>query len=467
MFQPNPGSISSQGENTMKRSWSAVVSLIVFFIVLTGICRADRVTTTDRQTLEGRIELVTPEGAVHIRLSHGLIVVPKERIKSIVRGRTTFSKRPSTHSATKPETHSAGPAYYVLPIAGEIGVEVKAQYLEKALELTRGRPHILVLYIDSLGGSVSEMEKIISVLAKAKSARPVAYVRRALSAAAVIAIACPEICMSPEASIGSAVPFKIGTDGKPKAVDEKLKSAIRAQFRIAAELGEHSPLIVEGMMDLNLELAVRTKDGKVEVARGRDGKILKRRGEILTLTGKEAVACGLAKGIAAEPADAYRALGLKQWHRAVWGGWLQMTIAAKKARRAEVQLARQQRREEYMKKIAPQVAKIDSALSKIRGNAKVASITRSTLARHYDADVDAVEEEYEDMLATARNYANPVHSERIRKNAKIKRHDKLQRIRARYQSRILALVAKIEALNAEYDRLLRQRNKLLKGAPPR
>ncbi len=52
----------------------------------------------------------------------------------------------------------------------------------------------------------------------------------------------------------------------------------RAMFRTAAELGGHSTLVMRGMMEPDIELAVRTENGRPVVVEGRNGKILKSKG---------------------------------------------------------------------------------------------------------------------------------------------------------------------------------------------
>lgn len=439
-------------------AWAVLVS-----VGWASFCHADTVVTTDGKTLEGRIVSQAPDGAVSMRLKYGLIAVPGERVSSIVRAETPSGPKQAAAAPIRLES-SAGTACYTLPIVGEIGVEVKAEFLEKALALAGDRPHVLVLVIDSTGGSVAETERIVSALRKAKSTRTVAYVRRALSAAAVIAMACPEICMAPGGTIGAAVPYRLGPDGTPKEIQEKLKSAIRAQFRVAAEVGGHSPLIMEGMMDPAIELAVKTENGKPQVAKGGAGKILKPKGRILTLTGKQALACGLAKAVAAEPPEAYKALGLKAWHRAEWGGWLQMTIAAKKARQ---RLTRDSQHKAFLKKAGPQLAKIEAAMLKIQGDVKVTLATKAAIARQYGAQVAAVKYEYKQRRkrASRRALYAPREAENLRDQALRTRQSKLQSLLARYHGRVLPLTAKVNSLKAEYGRLSGQRKKLLAGAP--
>lgn len=450
----------------MKQNVLTAVWVVILVVVSAGICHADTVVTTDGRILQGRIESQRPDGTVFMKLQYGRVVVPRARIASIELGRTpTVAAKPQRTTAL-PELKlaAAGPAYYMLPIVGEIGVEVKAEFLKKALALARSRSHILVLYIDSSGGSVAETEKIVSVLSKVKDVRTMAYVRSAMSAAAVVAMACQDICMDPEATIGGAVPYTVGPAGTPKDVGEKFKSAMRAQCRIAAELGGHSPLIMEGMVDPAIALVVKTVNGTPQVALGSGGTVLKASGKVLTLTAKEAVACGLAKGIVEDPDDACRMLGLQTWQRVKWGGWLQMTIAAKTARS---RLTVKTRREEFQKKVGPQLEKIEDAMVKIRSDIKVILATKAMIDRQYDVQISVINAKYRETLKRARRKSaySAYESAELKDSALGTRTSELHSRFSGYQSRMLAIQTKVNTLKAQYDLLSRQKRKLMAGAP--
>ncbi len=452
----------------MNKNVLTAVWVVILVVVSAGICQADTVVTTDGRILQGSIESQEPDGTVYMKLKYGSVVVPRARIASMKRGQTlapVTRQRQTTASAdAKAKSEAAGPAYYMLPIVGEIGVEVKAEYLEKAMALARSRSHILVLYIDSPGGSVAETEKIVSVLSRAKGIRTMAYVRRAMSAAAVIAMACQDICMDPEATIGGAVPYTVGPAGTPKAVSEKFKSAMRAQCRIAAELGGHSPLIMEGMIDPAIALVVKTVNGTPQVAVGSGGKVLKASGKILTLTAKEAVECGLAKGIVENPDDACRMLGLQTWRQAKWGGWLQMTIAAKTTRS---RLTVKTRRDEFQKKVGPQLEKIEDAMVKIRSDIKVTMATKAMIDRNYDMQVAMVNARYKEAMKRAHRKSaySAYESAELRDGAISARTSGLHSRLSSHQSQMMSLKTKVNTLKAQYGLLLRQKRKLMADAP--
>lgn len=450
----------------MKQNALTAVWVVILVVVSAGICHADTVVTTDGRILQGSIESQRPDGTVYMKLKYGRAVVPRARIASIEFGRTPtpVAKPQRTTAPAKPKAAAAGMAYYMLPIVGEIGVEVKAEFLKKALALARSRSYILMLYIDSQGGSVAETEKIVSVLSKAKDVRTMAYVRSAMSAGAVVAMACQDICMDPEATIGGAVPYTVGPAGTPKAVSEKFKSAMRAQCRIAAELGGHSPLIMEGMMDPAIALVVKTVNGTPQVAVGSGGTVLKAGGKVLTLTAKEAVACGLAKGIAEDPDDACRMLGLQTWQREKWGGWLQMTIAAKAARS---RLTVKTRREEFQKKVGPQLEKLEDQMVKIRSDIKLALATKTMIDRQYDVQIAMVNAKYKETMKRAgrKSTYSAYAAAELRDSAIGTRTSELHGRFSSYQSKVMSLQTKVNSLKAQYGLLSRQKRKLMVGAP--
>lgn len=116
-----------------------------------------------------------------------------------------------------------GPSYSRLPIVGVIGDDgaseqfVSAEAFRAALvELRGAHPDYVVLCIDSDGGRIDDMQAIVEAIAEAEDLRFIAYVEKALSAAAVIALVCPKIYVTPQATIGAAVPWQLGPDGTPK-----------------------------------------------------------------------------------------------------------------------------------------------------------------------------------------------------------------------------------------------------------
>jgi membrane-bound serine protease (ClpP class) len=132
-----------------------------------------------------------------------------------------------------------------------------------------------VLDINTPGGRVDAAWQIVDAVQEAQV--PVyAFVDRALSAGAMIALSTDAIYMRPGATIGAATPIL----GSGEKASEKMVSAMRSEFRALAEARGLDPRIAEAMVDETIEVP-----GIVEA------------GQLLTLTAEEAVEVGYAGGI--------------------------------------------------------------------------------------------------------------------------------------------------------------------------
>jgi hypothetical protein len=227
-------------------------------------------------------------------------------------------------AAPAPAVAAGKPTYMVIPIRGMIGRDFSSllmkAYLERAAKL---KPTVVVLDIDTGGGDIGEAEQTVDLLIGAKDFRVVARVHRALSAGATITLACKEIYMTPGAMIGGAVSYRLNRDGVPVQlpadVAEKYQSVWRAVCRKAAEHGDHPSLLAEAMVDPAFSLTMRRDGDRVIIERGGTGDVLKAEGRVLTLTAREAVACGLSRGIIEDWAALGSRLGLAGWQEvAVW-----------------------------------------------------------------------------------------------------------------------------------------------------
>ncbi len=290
-----------------------------------------------------------------------------------------------------------GPTYCVLSIVGTIGRDLEADsfvtadsFIQVLDEVRAIKPDYVILEIDSPGGSISEMDRIIAAITDARELKFIAYIKDAHSAAAVIALTCPTIFMDPNSSIGAAVPFSLGPDGTPQNIQEKWFSAIRAGFRNVARVGGHSPLLLRGMSETEIELAVVEQSGQlviIEPAHDHTGRILKPKGQILTLTADEALACGLSEATV-ESNDAIRQhLGLASWHPTLTNARdyiinksrrekRRVVIAREQAERARVEAERraaietalkqkQDARQAHIDRISPTLSHIEIRLAEL------------------------------------------------------------------------------------------------------
>lgn len=272
----------------------------------------DTLVTTDGRTFQGRV-IRRDAGQILFEIRrHGSamqMAFPASEVASV---RVAPAKPPA---ATKP-ARPAGPTYYVVPVRGEIGVHFTAELLDRCLaDAASQKPTVLLLAIDSPGGSIPEADRILRRLGSLRGVRLVACVGRALSAAAIIAMRCPEIYVASGATIGGATAYQVLPWGAPAAVAEKMQSVWRATCRAAAEQGGHEGLLAEAMVDSDVELHVVREGGTARVLRGAGKDMLTSKGKLLTLTAKEAVGCGLARAVADDPDSLGRMLGYPKWSK--------------------------------------------------------------------------------------------------------------------------------------------------------
>jgi len=188
----------------------------------------------------------------------------------------------------------AGKTLYEVPIDGTIDLGLAA-FVERVVD-TATKNDVIALKIKTFGGRVDAAVRIRDALLSA-SATTVAYIdRRAISAGALISLACDTIIMSPGASIGAATPVQGGSPGQEaQAVSEKVVSYMRAEMRATAEAKGRRTDLAEAMVDADIEIKdVIAKD------------------KLLTLTSVKALELKLADDIADGFDEAIVKLNLKQ-----------------------------------------------------------------------------------------------------------------------------------------------------------
>ncbi len=432
-----------------------------------GAASADVVTRKDGTVLTGRI-IAEDDREIRLQMDrYGakvIVNIPRKDVQSIVRR----EEAPHTRPAPTPATEPAGPAYYPLPIVGTLGIEVTGKLLRQVLNVARvQKSDYVVLYFDSPGGTAAEMEAVLGVLSEYKDLRTVALIRRALGTAAVVAFACRDVYLTPDGAIGAITLFT--PEGKDLPADPKLRAALRARCRAAAQMGGHSDLILRGMMEPELELAVVQKDGRPVVVEGGPdkGKVVKEPGALLTLTAKEAAACGLAKGAAENMETLRAAMGIDEWHQTRGGGWYLMIQRGKENRRQHSVEQWQARKEAYLKSIADDVKRIDRAVDDARAKGRRAEKARAALLEQQEQEERLARREYwaERSLADRLEEQNPTLAARLRARARENYDFRLLDIRRRYQADIAQAESMIDRLAEEIKRLLAEKKRLLDAVP--
>ena len=180
------------------------------------------------------------------------------------------------------------PAIYRITVSGVVENGM-APYVARSLREAEAQGAVAaILDIDTPGGRIDAAERIADAVRGSRI--PVyAYVNpRAYSAGALIAISSNGIYMRPGGVIGAATPV----DGQGVKASEKMVSAMRAEFRSLAEQRGLDSRLAEAMVDENVEIPGVTK-----------------KGQLLTLSTKEAVRLGFAKGQVADESELLTAIG--------------------------------------------------------------------------------------------------------------------------------------------------------------
>ncbi len=180
---------------------------------------------------------------------------------------------------------------WLIPIDTEI-TPATAQFVASRVEqANEAQPLVLLFLIDTPGGQVSSMERIVSSILNDTTVPTVALVQNAFSAGALIAMSAEQLVMLPGSSIGAALPVTVGPTGVD-AVGEKMSSAMRGQFRSVAEARGRNPRVAEAMVDQRIEIpGLSTSE------------------ELVTLTADQAVEHGIADLQASSMRDALQELG--------------------------------------------------------------------------------------------------------------------------------------------------------------
>jgi ClpP class serine protease len=308
-----------------------------------SVVAADTLITTDGTTYEGRLVKRTDDKVIFEVVKYGVTMQKEFPAKDVQDVRTSKSSSPSAASkpakapASQPAAAPAaaqpmveiplpppppivkydGPTYCVIPLKGEIGVEVVASVLDDAFkDILKRKPTVIVLEMDSPGGLIHEVGPLSRTLIKYSDFRLVVMVKQAISAAAITSMSVKEIYTTPASVIGAATAYSLGKDGMPKDIDEKMHSIWMAQARTCAENGGHQPLLAEAMIEAKHNLVIVEKNGKKMVREGRpqagDDAFLDQ-GTLLCLTAEDAVKVGLAEGVVEDYKALGKAMGFPKW----------------------------------------------------------------------------------------------------------------------------------------------------------
>lgn len=171
---------------------------------------------------------------------------------------------------------------YIVPIREEINSSLVYVVRRGVKEAMAAKADLLVIDMNTPGGSLGSMIDIIDVIKEFKGPT-VTYVNtQAFSAGALICFSTQKIYMAPESVIGAAAPVQMAPGGQgieslPDTVEVKMASAVSALIRAEAEKNGYNVGLVDAMIN-------KTKEFKM------GEKVINEKGQLLTLTDREASA---------------------------------------------------------------------------------------------------------------------------------------------------------------------------------
>ncbi len=162
---------------------------------------------------------------------------------------------PPARAAEGPTTNpSAEQKTVVITLAGEIDDYNRDALMRRFDEAKKLGAKVVILNVDTYGGLLTSGLEISRFIKRQEDLHVVAYVRdKAISAGAMIAMACDEIVMSDSATLGDCAPIIFGPAGveaMPPAERAKEEGPVLTDFNESAIRNHHDPLLAAAMVDV-------------------------------------------------------------------------------------------------------------------------------------------------------------------------------------------------------------------------
>jgi len=191
---------------------------------------------------------------------------------------------------------------YVIPISGDVEPGMAA-FLKRALnDVPDTADTVIVVEMNTFGGRVDSALEMVDALINVKNAKTIAFVaEKAISAGALISLACNKLVMKNNTTIGDCAPITYSKEG-PKMMGEKFQSPLRAKFRTLARRNGYPAVLAEAMVTADMEVYRVKLDGKLvymdaqeyqDLGKDRQDSITSKKtvvakGELLTMDDSEA-----------------------------------------------------------------------------------------------------------------------------------------------------------------------------------
>ncbi|HSI37395.1 MAG TPA: hypothetical protein VK986_27650, partial [Tepidisphaeraceae bacterium] len=212
---------------------------------------------------------------------------------------------------------AAGPTpVAVVELKGTIDDYSYEQFVKRFEKAKASGAKVIVVNLNTYGGLVTAGLDTSRFLKSQTGVRTVAFVGdKAISAGAMIALACDEIVMAPYALLGDCAPILPGGESLGGTEREKQESPIRKDFEASAARNGYDPVLVTSMVTLGrtvhwvedptmtkrrfvdpAEFERLSKDGWTHVVAPGVSNPVDGPDTLLTVDGRTAVKLGLATG---------------------------------------------------------------------------------------------------------------------------------------------------------------------------
>lgn len=198
---------------------------------------------------------------------------------------------------------------YVVNVSGTVAPGMAA-FIKRALGVPADDPDPYFIFeIDTFGGRVDSALQIVDTLLSAPEGKTIAFVKnKAISAGALIALACSRLAMRKNTTIGDCAPITYSNEG-PKMLGEKFQSPLRAKFRALAKRNGYPETLAESMVTAEMVVYAVEMEGKTiymdsqafedlsqaEKEKVSSKKTIVAKGELLTMDDTEAFELGFSR----------------------------------------------------------------------------------------------------------------------------------------------------------------------------
>lgn len=202
----------------------------------------------------------------------------------------------------------------VIPVEKEVDYGLYAFLKRATAEALEDKPDFIVYKVNTYGGELHSAFEIVDLIQSVKETGTWVYVeQKAISAGALISLACDRLSMGEGTTIGDCAPITQSAEGGIVMLGEKIQSPLRAKFRNLAERNGYPSLLSQSMVTADIGVVqawggdttgpseyftVGEWEGlpSARKAAFRTHKVIVREGELLTLTDLEALRHGFSRG---------------------------------------------------------------------------------------------------------------------------------------------------------------------------